>query len=131
MSLKFALWVCLNCFYFIDCCALVLKTGFSFILMKFSFLKLDFHLPRKLVLFASVTAFYKWWVIILFILSQKLFSFLRYLSHCHDIFSLAGKWLENFKIYDVTNWETDNQTIPCGAISPDIKAIRQWNVVSL
>ena len=48
----------------------------------------------------------------LFISSQKLFSFSRYLSFCHDFWSfwkngLIRKIL-NFKIHDVTTWLTNN-----------------------
>ena len=46
-----------------------------------------------------------------FISSEKLFSFLRYSQFCPDFFSYIGKQLDrkakvNFKIYDVTNWNT-------------------------
>ena len=50
---------------------------------------------------------------ILFVLSQKLFSFLRYLIFCPDFFSYVGKRIDqktkvNFKIYDVTNGNSNN-----------------------
>ena len=40
-------------------------------------------------------------------------SFSRYLNFCPDIFGSVGKWLDkkaknNSKIYDVTDWETNN-----------------------
>ena len=46
-----------------------------------------------------------------FILKDKIFLFSLYLKFCPDIFSHEGKVLDktakiNFKIYDVTNWET-------------------------
>ena len=48
-----------------------------------------------------------------FISSEKLFSFLRYLQFFPDSFGHIGKQLDkkskvNFKIYDVTNWNTKN-----------------------
>ena len=48
-----------------------------------------------------------------FISSEKLFSFLRYLQFCPDFFCYIGKQLDkktkvNFRIYDVTNWNTNN-----------------------
>ena len=48
-----------------------------------------------------------------FILSRKLFPFLRSLHFCSDLFGYVGKQLEkkakkNFKICDVTNWNTNN-----------------------
>ena len=51
-----------------------------------------------------------------FIWSQGLFSFLRYLHFCLDFFALGGKWFDkkakiNFKIYDITNWNTNNEHI--------------------
>ena len=49
----------------------------------------------------------------LFISCQKLFSFMRYLNFCLDFFSHVEKWLVkkakvNFKIYNVTDSETNN-----------------------
>ena len=49
----------------------------------------------------------------LFISSQKLFSFSRYLSFCHDFLVMQEKRLNqkvkvNFKIHDVTTWFTNN-----------------------
>ena len=46
-----------------------------------------------------------------FTLSQKLFSFSRYLSFCLDFLAIQAKKLDlrdkiNFKIYDVTTWLT-------------------------
>ena len=42
-----------------------------------------------------------------------LFSFLKYLHFCPDVFGHVGKRLDkkakiNFKVYDVTTWETNN-----------------------
>ena len=42
--------------------------------------------------------------------------FQRYLNVCSDFFGLAGKMLDkkakvNSQIYDVTNWETNNQNV--------------------
>ena len=50
---------------------------------------------------------------LLFISSQKLFSFLRYLNFCRNFFGHVGNCLDkkaklNFKIYDVTNLKTNN-----------------------
>ena len=49
----------------------------------------------------------------IFISSEKLFSFLRYLQFCPNFFYYIGKQLDkktkvNFKVYDVTNWNTNN-----------------------
>ena len=49
----------------------------------------------------------------LFISSLKLFSILRYLKFCHDVFSQAGKQYDkkakgNFKMYDIIDWEANN-----------------------
>ena len=49
----------------------------------------------------------------LFILSSKLFLFLRFLSFYTDFFGHVGKRLDkkaevNFEIYDVTTWGTSN-----------------------
>ena len=57
----------------------------------------------------------------LFILSQMFFLLLRYLNYGPDFFGHEGKQLDKkakviFKIYDVTNWETNN----CNKILPDI-----------
>ena len=51
-----------------------------------------------------------------FISSQGLFSFLRYLQLCLDFFAHGGKAFDNkakinFKIYDLTNWNTNNEHI--------------------
>ena len=48
----------------------------------------------------------------LFISPEKLFSFVRYSNYCPDLFSHVRKWLArktnvNFKIYDLTAWETN------------------------
>ena len=48
-----------------------------------------------------------------FISSQKLFSFLRYLDFRPEFLIHAGKRLDerakaNFKLYDITDWETNN-----------------------
>ena len=48
-----------------------------------------------------------------FISFEKFFSFLRYLNFCPDVFGHVGKRLDkkaevNFKIYDVTDWITNN-----------------------
>ena len=53
---------------------------------------------------------WKWWKM-LFISPQKLFSFSRYLNFYFD-FGHVAKWFDlkdqvNFKIYDVTAWETN------------------------
>ena len=53
----------------------------------------------------------KWWMF--FISSKKVFSFLRYLQFCPDVFGYIGKRLDkkakvNLKIYDATNWKTKN-----------------------
>ena len=69
----------------------------------------------------------------LFISSQKLFSLLRYLIFCSDILvmyknDLIGKkWL----ISKFMTLEPDKQLqhTYC-AISQEVKAIRQWNLVS-
>ena len=44
---------------------------------------------------------------------KKLFSFIKHLNFCLDVFTLVGrspnkKARKNFKIYDVTTWETNN-----------------------
>ena len=49
----------------------------------------------------------------LFIPHKILFSFLKYLHFCPDVFGHVGKRLDkkakiNFKVYDVTTWETNN-----------------------
>ena len=46
-------------------------------------------------------------------LTLKVLLFCRCLNFCHDFFGHREKWLDrkakvNFKIYDVTNWETNN-----------------------
>ena len=46
---------------------------------------------------------------------KKAFSFLTFLSFCLDILGHLGKWLDkkvkvNFKMYDVMNWETNNNS---------------------
>ena len=48
---------------------------------------------------------------VFFMSSEKLSSFLRYLHICPDIYGYLRKWLDkktkvNFKMYDVTNWNT-------------------------
>ena len=48
-----------------------------------------------------------------FISSEKLFSFLRYLKFFPDFFCYIEKQLDrkakvNFKIYGITNWKTKN-----------------------
>ena len=48
-----------------------------------------------------------------FILKPKVFKSLKYLNICPDIFGLVVKRFDkkakiNFKIYDVTTWETNN-----------------------
>ena len=53
----------------------------------------------------------------LFISPKNLFSFRRYLNFCSEFFGHVGKRLDegakvNFKIYDVTNWETSTYNIP-------------------
>ena len=49
----------------------------------------------------------------LFIPHKILFSFLKYLHFCPDVYGHVGKRLDkkakiNFKVYDVTTWETNN-----------------------
>ena len=66
---------------------------------------------KKLFIFTSMTA-----IKIMnnaFISSQKLFPFLRYRHLCPISFVYIGKRLDkkvkvNFKIYDVTSWNTNN-----------------------
>ena len=52
----------------------------------------------------------------LFISSEKLFSFLRYLNFCDDLARLVKRLVEkttvNSKIYDVTAWLTNNYNTP-------------------
>ena len=52
-----------------------------------------------------------------FISSYNLFSFLRYLHCCPDIFGCTGKRLDkkakvSLKIYDVTNWNKSMYKLP-------------------
>ena len=49
----------------------------------------------------------------LYISSRNLFSFLRYLNFCLDLFGHVGKLLDKkanvyLKIYDIINWEKNN-----------------------
>ena len=46
-------------------------------------------------------------------MGQKFLSVLKYLIFFPDVFCQVGKWLDkevkiNFKIFDVTNWETNH-----------------------
>ena len=70
--------------------------------------KVEFsHLTKKFVLFASIKALSKRWIMF-FISSEKLFWFLRYLRFRLDFFiikRLDKKAKVNFKIY-VINWNT-------------------------
>ena len=48
-----------------------------------------------------------------FTLKKKVLFVLKIINFCSDFFGLAGKWFDkkakvNFKIYDVTAWETNN-----------------------
>ena len=54
---------------------------------RFNTLKSGSHLPKKAFLFASVIALQKWWKM-LFISSQKLVSFSRYLNFCLDFLAM-------------------------------------------
>ena len=64
----------------------ILIIHFMRTIFLFFLLNSDSHLPKKIVLFVSLKALYKWWRM-LFILSWKLFSFSRYLSFCHGFWS--------------------------------------------
>ena len=74
----------------------------------------DSYLPNKLGYFCLIKSPLK--MIMRFISSQGLFSFLRYLHFCLDFFAHGWKWFDkkakiNFKIYDLTNWNTNNEHI--------------------
>ena len=62
--------------------------------------------------------------------SLSLFSFLRYLHFCPDFFGYVGKRLDqktkvDFKIYDATNWNTNNYNKTIATLSQKVKTIRQ------
>ena len=74
----------------------------------------DSYLPNKLGYFCLIKSPLK--MIMCFISSQGLFAFLRYLHFCLDFFAQGRKWFDkkakiNFKIYDLTNWNTNNEHI--------------------
>ena len=74
----------------------------------------DSYLPNKLGYFCLIKSPLK--MIMRFISSQGLFSFLRYLHFCLDFFAHGWKWFDkkakiNFKIYDLTNSNTNNKHI--------------------
>ena len=59
----------------------------------------------------------------------KLFSFLKYFHFCTDFLvikenGLITKATFNFKIYDVTDWQTNNYNKRC-LISQGVKVIKQ------
>ena len=58
----------------------------------------------------------------------KIFKFLPWLFG-HTAKQLGKKGNINFKFYDATAWLTNNCNTHC-PISQEVKAIRQWNLVS-
>ena len=58
------------------------------------YLKWDSRLPKKLLLFASMKVFSKWWKVF-FISSRKPSSFSTYLNFCPDFFGHVGKRLND------------------------------------
>ena len=75
----------------------------------FSTFKVELSPSKKICLICFMESSLK----MLFISSQKLFSFSRYLSFYHDFLVMQKKRLDqkdkvNFKIHDVTTWLTNN-----------------------